>query len=53
MDIFDEKKGITAKRVKGFGPNGLAKLRSKLDGKKVTIEYKTGKVYSGELKVEL
>lgn len=51
MDIFDAKKGITAKRVKGFASKDIAKLRAKLDGKKITVDYKTGNVYAGELKV--
>jgi len=45
MDIFDPKKGLTPKRVKGIAPANIASLKSKLEGKKVTIEYATGNVY--------
>ena len=45
---MNAKYGITPKRVKGIAPAGVSKYKS-LEGKKVTIEYATGKVYEGEL----
>lgn len=36
-----------------MAPKDIAKLKSKLDGKKITVDYKTGIAYEGELKVEL
>lgn len=48
---MNPKFGITARRVKGIA-NNLSKLKSKLEGKKVTVEYKTAKVFEGDLKVE-
>lgn len=51
-DIFNVAKGLTPKRVKGLAPVDIAKYKSKINGKKVTVDYKNGAIYETELKVE-
>lgn len=38
--------------MKGFAPKGIKDMRAELEGKTVTIDYKSGVVYDGELPVE-
>ncbi|MFH0731679.1 MAG: PEP/pyruvate-binding domain-containing protein [Candidatus Omnitrophota bacterium] len=50
-DVFDAGKSIIPTRVKVISKN-IGKEKTKLNGKFVTIDYKAGKIYEGDLKVK-
>jgi hypothetical protein len=50
MDLWDLKKGISGKRIKGIASKNISELKN-LEGKQITIDYSTGKVYDGALDV--
>ena len=50
MDLWEDKKGISAKRIKGIASKNITEFKH-LEGKQITIEYATGKVYEGALDV--
>jgi hypothetical protein len=50
-EIFNPKLSISNKRVKAIAAEKLGLKRSELEGTQITIDYTTGNVYKGDLKV--
>ncbi|MCK5450967.1 MAG: triose-phosphate isomerase, partial [Candidatus Omnitrophica bacterium] len=50
-DVFERDKGIVPTRVTVTGVKGIAAMRDQLEGRIVTLDYSTGKMYKENLEV--